>query len=338
MTLQITWFVLLFVLLIGYAVLDGFDLGVGILHLLARGEGQRRTSLNAIAPVWDGNEVWLLTAGGALFAAFPPVYAAVFSGFYLALMLLLVALIARAVAIEVRSKMEGESWRRAWDWAFFLGSLLPAVLLGVAFGNVVRGLAIDAQGQYTGTFFDLLNPFAVSVGVMSLCACALHGAIYLAGKSDGDQRDRIERLITPLWALLLLAALWVTAAAYFICPRVLTVPLSHGGGWLLTAAVMAGLGGVVPLARRRQFLAALVASSVAIGGWLALAALSLFPNLVPSSLDPAYSLTITNSSSTQGTLGAMLIIALIGMPLVLVYTIAVHRIFKGKARLGPESY
>ncbi|MCY2927070.1 MAG: cytochrome d ubiquinol oxidase subunit II [Planctomycetota bacterium] len=335
-TLATIWYALVLVLLIGYAILDGFDLGVGILHLFLRGDRRRRIALNAIGPVWDGNEVWLLTGGGALFAAFPPVYATVFSGCYLALMLLLAALIARAVAIEFRSKVESPAWRNAWDWVFSLGSAIAALLLAVAFGNVVRGMPIDSGGNFTGSFFGLLNPFAVLVGLLGVTACAMHGAIYLALKGDDEMRPGLVRAAGGLWmAFALLAAATILAArvaAPFLFQGLL---YSLPGEALLIVAVLAILAVSVFL-RRGKLGAAFTASATAIGSLIALAGLSTFPRLVPSLTDLSYSLTISNSASTSRTLQAMLIIALIGVPIVLVYTILVHRLFRGKVVLDEE--
>ena len=196
MDLNIIWFLLIAVLLIGYAILDGFDLGVGVLHLFTKDENERRININSIAPVWDGNEVWLLTAGGALFAAFPIVYATVFSGFYLAFMLLLFALIFRAVSMEFRGKVDSPKWRSVWDWAFGLGSLLPALLYGVAIGNILRGIPINSEGYFTGNFFSLLNPYSILVGLLSLVLFTMHGSIYLSMKSAGAHRERVKSL-TP---------------------------------------------------------------------------------------------------------------------------------------------
>ena len=193
MDLNTIWFWLIGVLIIGYAILDGFDFGVGILSLFSRFENERRIHFNAIGPVWDGNEVWLLTGGGALFAAFPAVYAMVFSGFYIALMLLLAALIFRAVSFEFRNKVDSPAWRRLWDWAFGLGSLLPALLFGVVIGNILHGVPIDTNGNYLGTFIGLLNPYSLGVGFLSLVLFTMHGAIYLATKSDGILRDRCQK-------------------------------------------------------------------------------------------------------------------------------------------------
>ena len=213
MDLQTTWFLLVGVLLAGYTILDGFDLGVGTLHLfLAKDDRERRTSLNSIGPVWDGNEVWLLTGGGALFAAFPPVYATVFSGFYLALMLLLVALIVRAVSLEFRSKEASPRWRQGWDVAFAVSSALPALLFGVALGNVLRGVPLDADGEYAGTFFTLLNPFALVVGLGGLAMFVMQGACWLNLKTEGAMKaraggrrlprlDRLRRALGGRWTL-----------------------------------------------------------------------------------------------------------------------------------------
>ena len=337
MILQTIWFVLVFVLLVGYAILDGMDFGVGVLYLFFKDERHRRAALQAIGPVWDGNEVWLLTGGGALFAAFPAVYATVFSGFYLALFLLLVALIARAVAIEFRSKVDSPRWRRVWDIVFALGSFLPAVLLGVALGNVLRGVPVNEAGEYTGTFLGLLNPYAILVGLTSLAAFTMQGAIFLAHKSEGAMQGHVATLVPTLWGgtlALFLATMAASLAAWHFLSAALTSPLSLALGALAAVSLIA----VAILARRKRFGSALVASSTAIGSMLALAGACLFPRLVPSSIDLAYSLTAYSSSSTQGTLTAMLVIALIGMPIVIAYTIYVHWVFRGKVTGGEADY
>jgi cytochrome d ubiquinol oxidase subunit II len=333
--------VLIFVLLAGYAILDGFDLGVGTLHLLVpRDDRERRISLNAIGPVWDGNEVWLLTGGGALFAAFPPVYATVFSGFYTALMLLLLALIARAVAMEFRSKVEGAGWRKFWDVAFFIGSLLPGVLLGVAFGNVIRGIPIDATGDFVGSFLSLLNPFAVAVGVLTLVTFVLHGAIYLAMKSEGDLQTRAARWIRPAWMAQAALFTGVTVWATYLTPGAFAHVLDNPVFWVLAAMAVAGFVGVPVFACRckNAFGRAFVASGAVIAAMVGLAAVGLFPNLVPSTLGEQFSLTIANSSSTPRTLTVMLVVAVIGVPLVIVYTALIYRAFRGPVVLGEESY
>jgi cytochrome bd ubiquinol oxidase subunit II len=336
-TLQTIWFILIFVLLAGYAVLDGMDLGLGILHLAARGDRARRQALAAVGPVWDGNEVWLLTAGGALFAAFPAVYATVFSGFYLALVLLLVALIGRAVSVEFRSRVASPHWRSLWDVVFSLGSIVAAILLGVALGNILEGVPINPAGEFAGTFLGLLNPLAILVGLMSLVTFTMHGAIALAHKTDSPGADRFGRLAYRL-ALVAVVLFLVTGAALggevpYLWDAV-TQPLPV----VLECVVLAGLASVLWLTAFRRFSAAQVASSVAIASMIALAGAVLFPRLVPSSIDLAYSLTAENASSTQGTLWAMLIIALVGMPLVIAYTAWTHWLFRGKAKVEEEGY
>ncbi len=341
MTLPTIWFLLLFVLLIGYAVLDGFDLGVGVLHwFVPRTDAERRLSINSIGPVWDGNEVWLLTGGGALFAAFPAVYAAIFSGFYLALVLLLVALIFRAVAMEFRSKVESPRWRRVWDSLFGIGSLLPGVLLGVAFGNVLRGLPLNADGDFTGSFLSLLNPFSVLVGVLTLVVFVMHGAIYLAMKTEGRMQARARKWIWPTWLLSVVIYIAVTVWATRLAPERFEGITDNPIFWVLGAALLAALIGVpyFACACKDALGKAIVCSGAVIACMIGLAATGLFPNLVPSTTGTINSLTIHNASSTTRTLTAMLVIALVGMPLVLIYTTVIYRAFKGKVTLTEESY
>jgi len=338
MDLNTTWFILVGVLIAGYAVLDGFDLGVGVLHLFARDEQERLVHVRAIGPFWDGNEVWLLTGGGALFAAFPNVYATVFSGFYLALMLLLVALIARAVSLEYRHQVDSPAWRRAWDWAFGIGSLLPAILFGVAVGNVLRGVPVTAEGEWAGSFLGLLNPYAILVGLTSLALFTMHGAIFLHLKSEGALQARLHAWIPRLWLAFLVLYALATAASVVVSPflfqGVLDNPL-----WLLLAALVAVSAAAIPLLHRagRAGLTFAASSSAIVAGILA-AAVSMFPRLVPSSLDPAWSLTVYNSASSHRSLTVMLIIALVGMPIVLGYTIWSYRVFRGKVALDGAGY
>jgi cytochrome bd ubiquinol oxidase subunit II len=332
------WFLLIGVLLLGYAILDGFDLGVGVIHLVvARTDAERRTVLRSIGPVWDGNEVWLLTAGGALFAAFPLVYATVFSGFYLAFMLLLAALIFRAVSLEFRDQLEGAAWRRAWDVAFTAGSTLPALLLGVAVGNIVQGLPIDANGQYAGGLIGLLTPFPLVVGLMSVALFVTHGAAWLVLKTEGAVAARARRIALAGWAAL--AVLWIVATvvgrmsapdrwAAFDGPLPFLAPL----------AVIAGLAAFPLLLRARRELAAFGASALGITGLLATMGIGLYPNLVPATTDPGRSLTIERAASSELTLTVMLVIALVGMPLVLLYTAAIYWHFRGKVKLDESGY
>jgi cytochrome bd ubiquinol oxidase subunit II len=338
MDLQTIWFLLVGVLIIGYAILDGFDLGVGVLHLFLKADQERRISLNAIGPVWDGNEVWLLTGGGALFAAFPVVYATVFSGFYLALMLLLVALIFRAVSIEFRGKVDSPRWRKVWDWGFGLGSLLPAVLLGVAFGNILRGIPINQQGAFTGSFLGLLNPYAVLVGILSLCLFTMHGALYLTLKTEGDFRERMASVASTFWVGTVALYTLTTISTIFVSPFLFEGTLSNPLFWILFLLLLMSVISMPPLLKAKKFFPTFLASSTLIASMIGLSAVSLFPRLVPSITDLAYSLTIRNASSTPGTLTVMLIIALLGMPVVIGYTVYIYRVFKGKVELNEASY
>ena len=338
MDLNTIWFLLVGVLFIGYAILDGFDLGVGALSLFAKSPEEKRIHLNAIGPVWDGNEVWLLTGGGALFAAFPPVYATVFSGFYMALMLLLFALMARAVSMEFRSKVDSPGWRKFWDAAFGIGSVLPAVLFGVAFGNILRGVPITQDHMWDGSFFGLLNAYSILIGVLTLVLFVTHGAAYMVLKTDGELRDRMRAWsMKGFYAFVALYSV-ATIATVFVSPHLFEGVLGNPIFWLLVV-LMTGAVFFFPLMtkKERPFLAFLSTATMTLSG-IGFAALSLYPRLVPSSLNLDWSLDIYNASSTDRTLTVMLIIALIGMPLVLGYTFVIYRVFKGKVILDETSY
>ena len=338
MDLNTIWFLLIGVLLIGYAILDGFDLGVGVLHLFARSDAERRVHINAIGPVWDGNEVWLLTAGGALFAAFPIVYATVFSGFYIALMLLLTALIFRAVSLEFRGKVDSPGWKRLWDWSFGLGSLLPAVLFGVAFGNILRGIPLDANHNFTGSFLSLLNPYAILIGLLTLVLFTMHGALYLALKTEGELNARITRWISPLWITMIILYVLATLGTFFVSPFLFEGMLGNPLFWVLFIVLLGSILWIPVAAKSGKSGLAFLASALTIACMVGLSALGLFPRLVPSLGDLGTSLTIYNASSSETTLMTMLVIALIGMPLVIAYTVFIYRIFKGKVVITGDSY
>ncbi len=327
--LQVIWFFLIGVLLAGYSILDGFDLGIGALFpFLAKERKERDVLAGAVGPVWDGNEVWLLTGGGALFAAFPPVYATVFSGFYLALMLVLFSLIFRAVSLEFRAHAFGPG--RFWDRAFFIGSALPSVLFGVALGNVIQGVPLDAAGDFSGDLFTLLRPFPLILGAFGLVAILLHGSAYATLKTEGDLQTRARRFAGVLW-FFHIALLTVSGVA-----AVLAVPgaLANVMAWIAVAVVLVSLAVMkVALTRRKDGYAFLASSTAFLGLWGIVGA-DLYPDLVRASNDPALSLTIRNASSSPLTLKVMLVIALVGMPLVVGYTIYAYRIFRGKARSG----
>jgi cytochrome d ubiquinol oxidase subunit II len=338
MDLNLVWFVLITLLLIGYAILDGFDFGVGILSLFTGDNEQKRLYINAIGPVWDGNEVWLLTAGGALFAAFPVVYATVFSGFYVALTLLLCSLIARAVSMEFRGKVDAARWRLVWDWAFALGSLLPAFLLGVAYGNILRGVPLERGGIYAGTFLGLLNPYALLIGILTTVLFTMHGAIYLTLKTEGSLRHKLGRWASRLWIATIGLYVAATFGTFFAAPFLFEGVPANPLTWLCVL-LLAGSALALPfLLKSLRYFRAFLASSTLIASMIGLTALSLFPRIVPSSIDLQYSLTAYNAAASQTSLTVMLIIALVGMPMVVGYTVFIYRAFKGKVEITPESY
>ena len=335
--LSTVWFVLLLFLFGGYALLDGFDLGAGAVHLyVARTDEERRHVLNAIGPVWDGNEVWLITGGGALFAAFPIVYATVFSGFYLAMALVLGALILRGISIEFRSKETAIWWRRAWDFGFFLGSALAALLFGVALGNLLNGLALD-HGVYRGGLVGLLNPFSLGVGVLTLALAVQQGSAWLVLKTEGDLAVRARRAQIAAQIVVVVAWIGVTALAWADNSRVFDnfkVNLAAWVGPVLAAnAVFFGLRATL----LRQAFRAFLCSSLTIATMAVTAATALYPNLVPA-VDRAQSLTVNNAHSSDLALQVMLVVALVGMPIVLAYTAFIYWKFKGKVRLEKASY
>jgi cytochrome d ubiquinol oxidase subunit II len=333
-TLQTLWFVLITVLFSGFFFLEGFDYGVGILlPFVAKNDRERRVVINAIGPVWDGNEVWLLTAGGAIFAAFPHWYATLFSGFYLPLFLILVGLIVRGVGFEFRSKVDNVNWRKAWDYAIFVGSLLPALLFGVAFGNIVRGVAIDQSMTFVGSFFDLLNPYALLGGVVTLLAFVLHGALFLEIKVDGVIRQRVAAVARFLWLPVVgvvLAFVAYSAAETTMFAEVNIMEALALGGAVI-ALLVVGFGVFT-----KRFGLAFGASGLALVFTVVLLFSALFPNVMPSSLNPAYSLTIYNASSSQYTLSVMSAIALTLVPIVLAYQAWSYWVFR--KRLTLESH
>jgi cytochrome d ubiquinol oxidase subunit II len=323
MDLNTLWFILIAVLYIGFFVLEGFDFGVGILlPFLSRDkdpqavDAKRRLMINTIGPHWDGNEVWLLTAGGATFAAFPEWYATLFSGFYLAFFLLLVVLIGRGVAFEYRSKDPNPRWRNLWDWLIFLGSAVPAILLGVTFGNLVRGVPIDAEMNYVGGFFNLLNPYALLAGVATLLVFTLYGAIFISLKTDGEVKEKARAAASRLWLVVVLALLALLVATYLATD--IYERLGVNPGIVPIAGMVAILLTGFFVRKDRQGWAFLT-TAVAIAFSLVTAFLIMYPRVMISSIDPRYSLTIYNASSSPYTLQVMTVVALIFVPIVLVY-------------------
>ncbi|MBI5508239.1 MAG: cytochrome d ubiquinol oxidase subunit II [Deltaproteobacteria bacterium] len=338
-TLAVIWFVLLGFLLIGYAVLDGFDLGVGMLHpIVAKSDVERRLFLNSIGPLWDGNEVWLVTFGGALFAAFPPVYATVFSGFYAALMLLLLALIVRAVSIEFRSKRPEPRWRRFWDWCFAAGSFAASLLFGVAVGNAMLGIPLDEAGDATLAFVDLLNPYGLLVGGLTAATFCLHGGIFLWLKLEGELRDRLRHWLWRGFGAFLLLYLFATIFTLILLPNATTNFARFPAAFVVVVVDVVAIVNIPRCLYWQKPGEAFISSAVGIAGLVALFGLALFPNLVTANNDPTLSLTAFNAASSPRTLGNMLIVAAVGMPLVLTYTVVVYRVFRGKVRLSEHSY
>jgi cytochrome bd ubiquinol oxidase subunit II len=336
--LNTVWFLLIGVLFTGYAMLDGFDLGVGALHLFTKTDQERRVMLNAIGPVWDGNEVWLVTGGGALFAAFPNVYATVFSGFYLAFVLLLVALIFRAVAIEFRSKQPMRWWRQMWDIGFFSGSVLSSFLIGVAMGNIAWGVPIDARGEYAGTFFTLLRPYPILLGVTTVALFMMHGSIYAVMKTEGELHDKVRGWVQNCIIFFVICYAITTMATLLYLPHM--AGRLRANPWLFSIALVnmlaiANIPREFHLARDGR---AFISSCVAMIALMTLFGLEMYPNLVYSQPNPEHSLTALNAASSQKTLGIMLTIALIGVPVVIAYTVSIYWIFRGKVKLDRMSY
>ncbi len=332
--LQTIWFILVAVLFIGYAVLDGYDLGAGFWHLFAKTNDDRRTILNTIGPFWDGNQVWLLTGGGAMFAAFPPAYATIFSGFYIALLLLLACLILRAVAIEYRSRAGKPG---TWDAVFGVSSALAALLFGVAFANILRGIPLDASGNYTGTFFTLLNPYAVIIGLLSVAMLATHGALWISLKS-GEALSATARAWTDkAWGVYLVLAVVGLVLTPWRIPRLFDNVNAHPLLWVLPVLTLAAVVLIGVFNKQGKTRPAFLASAVGIGGFVASGFAAQFPLIVPAR-NPGYSLTIAHSSSSPYALTAMLIIALIGVPIVLAYTVYLNRLLGGRVTTDTLHY
>lgn len=327
-TLHIVWFCLIGVLFLGYFVLEGFDFGVGmLLPVLAKGEKERRVMINTIGPVWDGNEVWVLVAGGALFAAFPEWYATLFSGFYLPLLLILVGLIVRAVAFEYRSKRDDAQWRRRWDWCIIVGSVLPSLLWGVAFGNIVRGVPLDADHQYTGTLLTLLNPFALLAGLVMVALFLTHGAVFIALKTLGDIRTRARRLAGRVGLATLIGV--VGLAVWHNLAHANTAWV-----WAPTTIAALGLGGALLANHAGREGWSFFGTALTVAGLVVTLFLGLFPDVMPASNDPANGLTVVNASSTPYTLTIMTWAAAIGTPVVLAYQGWTYWIFR--KRIGVQ--
>lgn len=370
-TLRLIWWVLLGTLLIGFAITDGFDLGIGtLLPFIAKNDMERRVVINTIGPIWEGNQVWLIVGGGVIFAAWPPLYAVSFSGFYLAMFVILAALIVRPVAFKYRSKRESAAWRSAWDWALFVGGFVPALIFGVAVGNVIQGVPFRFNNElrifYEGSFFGLLNPFALLCGVLSVAMLIMHGSAWLMIKTSGPIADRARRcgmVAAPVTVVIFAFAglfLWMGIDGYKITsvldkaapsnPLMKTV-VTEQGAWfanysaqplLVAVPVLAVLGAIAAFLglRARREGATILLSGLSVASIIATVGVSMFPIILPSSLDPMSSLTVWDASSSHLTLFIMLVVSAIFIPLIVTYTSWVYKVLWGKvdeATIGDKS-
>jgi cytochrome bd ubiquinol oxidase subunit II len=336
--LNVAWYALVGVLLAGYAVLDGFDLGVGALHLRARGDHERRVFLNAIGPFWDGNQVWLVTGGGALFAAFPEAYATAFSGFYTAFILLLFMLIFRGVSIHVRSLRPGPRWRAAWDVAFGGSSLVGSFLIGVIMGNLAWGVPLEPDFGYRGSLAAQLHPYALLTGVTVVALFSMHGAIYLVLKTEGDLNARVRGWVRPTIVFFTLMYGLQTLATLLYVPRLAEPFRAHAWLFVVPVASLLAIANIPREVHRGREMAAFLSSAAAIALLLLVLAIGLFPDLIHGNGPSGTSLTCWNAASSPLTLRTMLTLALVGMPLVVGYTFHIYRVFRGKVKLDAMSY
>lgn len=336
--LNLIWFILIAVLLTGYTILDGFDLGVGALHRFTRKDKHRRITLNSIGPVWDGNEVWLITGGGALFAAFPHVYATVFSGFYIAFMLLLFVIIFRAVSIEFRGKVESDGWRNLWDFMFQISSFVIPLLMGVAIGNIINGLPVGADMEMHISLFGLLTPYPLVIGLFTVAFVLMHGATYLLIKTEGELQEQVKGWHNRTYIIFVIFYIIATILTLVMQPHMLENLKDAPIWFVLPVLNIITIIMVKISAGKGKYFASFIYSSLTIAILFTLFAVGIFPDLVPSNIDPAYSLNMHNAASSQQTLGNMFLIALIGMPIVIGYTIFIYYTFRGKVKLDSSSY
>lgn len=336
--LETIWFILWGVLWAVYFMLDGFDLGLGtLLPFLAKDETERRMIYTSMGPFWNGNEVWLLTAGGATFAAFPAAYATMFSAMYTPLMLLLFAIIIRGIAFEYRGKIDSPSWRARWDGLFVVGSALPMLLLGVAFANIFAGVPVDAAGVFQGNLLTYLNPYGLLGGALFVMMFLVHGAIWGAWRADGELGVRAGRTAAKLWPVLLVTAVAFLVVSWFATPlykNYFAMPLL----WVFPLLAVVGLVLTRVFIAQRAWGKAWSFSALTIGGATSFGVAGLFPNIFPSSIAPAYSMTAFNTASTPKTLGIMLAVALVMVPTVIAYQAWVYRLFSGKITRESPAY
>lgn len=332
------WFLVVGGLFSGYAILDGFDLGAGALHLFFKREESRRIALNAVGPVWDGNEVWLVIGGGALFAGFPVVYASMFSAMYIPFMLFLLFLILRAVSIEFRSKEPMKWWRQMWDVSYSVSSIMLALLLGVVVGNVLLGVSIGENFEFEGSWLQFLNPYAISVGLTTVALFTMHGAIYLTMKTEGKLYDKITGLLRrAIIAFVVLFAI-VTLYTLIYIPHLSDDFKRNPALFIVPLLAFLSIANIPRLASKRKFRQAFLFSALSVSLMLILVAIELYPVLIISTIGEQYNITVYNAASSEKSLGIMLLMAAIGAPLVLAYTVFVYKTFWGKVKLDETSY
>lgn len=332
------WFLIVGALFSGYAILDGFDFGAGAWHLFFKKEESRRIALNAVGPVWDGNEVWLVIGGGALFAGFPVLYGVVLSSMYIPIMLFLVFIIFRAVSIEFRSKEPMLWWRKMWDISYSVSSIVLPLLLGIALGNVLLGMPIDKQYHYQGSWLDFLNPYAIMVGVTTLALFMSHGAIYLLLKTEGKMFDKLTNLLKKGMIFFMVSYGITTLYTLLYIPHLSDMFRNNPALFVVPLATFLSIANVPRLAHKKKYLGAFIFSSITISLILIIVAIELYPIMLLSTIDPHFSLTVYNSAATEKALSMLLKITALGTPLVLTYTIFVYRVFKGKVVIDENSY
>jgi len=332
------WFLVVGGLFSGYAILDGFDLGAGAMHLFIKEENNRRIALNAVGPVWDGNEVWLVIGGGALFAGFPVLYANIFSAMYIPFMLFLFFIIFRAVSIEFRSKEPMKWWRKMWDIMYCISSAMLAFLLGVVLGNVLKGMPLNENFQFTGNWISFLNPYAILVGLTTLSLMMMHGAIYLTLKTEDKLFDKIIQLLRRTILIFVFLFVIITTYTLFALPHLIDRFQNNPLLLVIPTLAFLSIANIPRLISKAKYLYAFVFSSATFSFLLILVALELFPTLILSTSDKLNSITIYNAASSEKSLGIMLVIVAIGAPLVLFYTAVVYKAFRGKVKQDENSY
>ena len=332
------WFLIFGAVISGYAILDGFDLGAGALHLFLKKEESRRIALNAIGPVWDGNEVWLVIGGGALFAGFPVAYAAIFSAFYVPFFIFLIGIIWRAVAIEFRSKEPGKTWRLVWDIVYSFSSVVIALSLGLMLGNVAIGLPLNEQREFHGNWLSFFNPFSVMVSVTTLALFMMHGAIFLAMKTENRLYAKLTILAKNFTIFFLLSFVVTTLYTLLYIPHLSDRVRSDPAFFIFPIIMLLAIANIPRMLKKRKFGYAFISSAVTIASLLIMVAIEVFPYLLYSPGNVANSITVANAAASPKTMGILLTIAMIGTPLVALYTGFVFWTFKGKVRLDEMSY